>query len=408
MVLTWHPAHLVEQLDEEDLTEAWHLMKVRASVRVCRTVADLDADLEVRADEWKGATARLHALSRSTVDGDDGRAEGRFGVMAARRTSVSLGGWEYLIQDDSDGGLGISACWVSQLHMEGEGWKFSAEALARACACEVPYSFRNHIVTTMGAGERDSVGRAELALVGKKSTPQTEMRLRALLEEFKVYAARQTSLEWRGTDGARPGRWNMVEVPRGPGHKGSRWGPCGAQGSVLYYDGEDEEVRVVDAETGHRGAPATRSCIGLGKKRCGGGRGAVPSAGVGLRRVSADEFWTRVTSLPARLGQQGHHNVGLPPHEEVDVTGGGLWAMGGGGKGYVALDDQRVRSDPVLRLFIRDPELESRGGWRRAQSGRRVTMSGANQKTMFVERAENGQSQGSFESKRALLQVCLP
>ena len=35
-------------------------------------------------------------------------------------------------------------------------------------------------------------------------------------------------------------------------------------------------------------------------------------------------------------------------------------------------------------------------------------MSGANKRTMFVERAENGQSQGSFESKRALLKVCLP
>ena len=149
----------------------------------------------------------------------------------------------------------------------------------------------------------------------------------------------------------------MVAVPRGPGYTGRRWVARDAKGWVLYYAGEEEEVRVVDAETGCRGAPVTRGCIGLGEKRSGGGKeDELCLPGEGMRRVSSEDFWARVAGLPARREQQGC-NPRLP-HEEVDLAGGGLWAMGGGGRGYVALDDQRSGS-AVIRFYAFLSEIRS-------------------------------------------------
>ena len=47
-----------------------------------------------------------------------------------------------------------------------------------------------------------------------------------------------------------------------------------------------------------------------------------------------------------------HHSVAL---QEGDSR---LWVIGGDGRGYPAIDDQIIRRDLVLSLFVRDPELE--------------------------------------------------
>ena len=96
-----------------------------------------------------------------------------------------------------------------------------------------------------------------------------------------------------------------------------------------------------------------------------------------------------------------HHSVAL---QEGDSR---LWVTGGDGRGHPALDDQIIRRDPVLRLFIRDPELEIGLGVKTADDTI-VRMQPHNKRSLLADRAENGRIQGTYESKRALVKACLP
>ena len=70
-----------------------------------------------------------------------------------------------------------------------------------------------------------------------------------------------------------------------------------------------------------------------------------------------------------------HHSVALQEGHSR------LWVTGGDGRGYPAIDDQIIRRDPLLRLYVRDPELEigQAGG---QDSGRHHCMPAAAQRAL--------------------------
>lgn len=91
-----------------------------------------------------------------------------------------------------------------------------------------------------------------------------------------------------------------------------------------------------------------------------------------------------------------HHSVALQEGHSR------LWVTGGDGRGYPAIDDQIIRRDPLLRLYVRDPELEIGKGVKTAD------LQPHNKCSLLADRAENGRMQGTHESKRALVTACLP
>ena len=86
-----------------------------------------------------------------------------------------------------------------------------------------------------------------------------------------------------------------------------------------------------------------------------------------------------------------------------------MWAAGGCGRGYAMLNDDTIRRDPLLRLFLRDDQLERgrRGGGKRVtRDGVTVSLDAGNMRDL-TEKGEKGEK-GALASRELLEEVLLP
>ena len=172
--LTWHPTHLRDVLSEDNLAEAWLLMRLRAGTRISRTAATLIPALAERP-----AAGSTSARLRLT--------EGR--CVKARKTSLSLGSWEYLwVPRETRGeGWDQGRTWIPHTHMVEGGWEVG-DLHKVQIESEMPYSFREYLRQANNTRTRYSIGRAEIAVSGNKDDPQTKRLLGTLVDSFFEYA----------------------------------------------------------------------------------------------------------------------------------------------------------------------------------------------------------------------------
>ena len=181
--------------------------------------------------------------------------------MKARKTSLSLGSWEYLwVPRETRGeGLDQGRTWIPHTHMVEGGWEVG-DLHKVQIESEMPYSFREYLRQANNARTRYSIGRAEIAVSGNKDDPQTERLLGTLVDTFFEYA----DLHKDGRPSHESATWNAIELPRGPAYTGDTWDPNDPDCTL--YLGEMETVKLADeGEEGEEGAERlTKSgCIGL-------------------------------------------------------------------------------------------------------------------------------------------------
>ena len=145
--------------------------------------------------------------------------------------------------------------------------------------------------------------------------------------------------------------------------------------------------------------------MGLGTRPC-----------VGLE-VSAPSEFACVNEVAQRVatGDPLNWPAGQP---HLHVRGGGvmpdpnglLWATGGDEHGYDAVWQEAIRTDPVLRLFLRVRDLEVAGGpGVESRTGPVVRSGHGNRASLFEpDRVRTHLRQGNAQSQHALLNVCLP
>ena len=80
--------------------------------------------------------------------------------------------------------------------------------------------------------------------------------------------------------------------------------------------------------------------------------------------------------------------------------------LGASPRGYAFIGDAALRADPLLRMFMRDSDIET-GAGRKTATGRVVKATGRGQQDMLGKTVQ-GAEQGCYESLRSMLEVLMP
>ena len=281
-------------------------------------------------------------------------------------------------------GEGSTRAWVAHTHMDAGAEQqerlLQAQRDRRQCS-----SLRELLETTYGGGKEGSVGRMQAAVSGRASDSETQARLAELVNAFLAHAADQCESEV--PDGPWP---NMQEVPRSQGYRGAAYAP---EGDPSYYRGGEEQVQ--EAGDGGVAIQRRRGCIALTPRR-GSWEERLP-ANV---RVQPDEVQRVVAAggeLPVRA-----------PHTRVNYHGPGIgpWQNGTDEAGYAQASEAALRGDPVASLHLRCREFEGGQVKVRTQGGVTVACGAVNREAF--EMAVGAGRQGDLESRRSLMEVCMP
>ena len=288
-------------LDEDNMVEAWLLMRLRAGLRGARSRALLEQGLQTCGvcGGWRGRQKGIGPVcstgwctgepTRSTVEelgtSDTCMMEGE--ILCARRTAKCFGGWEYLMTR-TDGHR-----WVPHTRMPTGAARRAS--MLEAQTRRMPHSLRDAMEMESGARDTGSLGRMQIAISGMKSDPQTETHLMNLVEFFRTYSRAQLGVEMQGAE------WpNLRELSRDDGYRGPRWL---VEGDMSYYRGGRESE--LDG--------SERSCMSLAP-RLGTWEERLP---LGVR-VRADEIGAAI----ARGVAPPH-----APHEQRPALGGTEMAL---------------------------------------------------------------------------------
>ena len=220
----------------------------------------------------------------------------------------------------------------------------------------------------------------QIALSGKRGDSQTESRLLALVEFFRLYAREQTAMQTQGAD------WgNMRELSRVDGYRGRRWR---VEDDMSYYRG--------GTEMGLDGSE--RSCMSLAP-RAGTWEERLPWE----RRVHVGEIEAEVAR-----GMMPPH----APHEQVQhgdaEPGSGPW-RGDMSEGYGRVHDVPKREDPLTRMALRLSSFERASVRLHTLQGVEVRCGDEHREAFnTLDTTGEGGKQGCVETRRALARVLLP